>query len=503
MWSALGDEVPSRSARVHATTWIRESRNICFMRAAIYLRQSVDVTEGIDRQRERTKALVKAKGWKLAGEYPDNETSASKSRENGTNWARLLEDIKGGKVDAVVAVDLDRLLRTTRDLNTLIDLGAKVVTVDGEIDLSTADGEFRATMLAGIARFEVRRKSERQKRANEQRAQQGNRIGGSRRQFGYAKDGVTMIEKEAAAIADGYDALLSGVPLAAIARDWNARGLVTTQKRQARSGHAGEPSPWAAYSVRQVLRNPRNAGIVTHRGAEIRTAKNGDGNEVEVHSAWERIVEEATYKAAVALLEDPSRRTAGTSGKYLLTGIARCGVAGCGAHAHAGGAARPGVRAYRCSGSMGHFARMGDPVDNYVAALVVARLSRPDARDLIVKPGEDTKALRREVRVIDHRINELAGSVGAGIFKLAEVEAPLAKLRSQRGEIEDRIADAGRVDVLGALIGASDVKARWDELTIDRQRTVVDALMTVTLHPVGRGTRTFRPETVGIEWKER
>jgi hypothetical protein len=30
---------------------------------------------------------------------------------------------------------------------------------------------------------------------------------------------------------------------------------------------------------------------------------------------------------------------------------------------------------------------------------------------------------------------------------------------------------------------------------------VVDALMTIRLHPVGRGVRTFRPETIDIEWK--
>ena len=133
-------------------------------RAAIYLRQSLDVQEGIDRQRARCEQLVAAKGWQLTIEYADNDTSASKARGDGTAWARMLAGV-GHDFDVIVAVDLDRLLRTTRDLNVLIERGARVVTVDGEIDLTTADGEFRATMLAGIARFEVRRKSERQRRA--------------------------------------------------------------------------------------------------------------------------------------------------------------------------------------------------------------------------------------------------------------------------------------------------------------------------------------------------
>jgi site-specific DNA recombinase len=53
--------------------------------------------------------------------------------------------------------------------------------------------------------------------------------------------------------------------------------------------------------------------------------------------------------------------------------------------------------------------------------------------------------------------------------------------------------------VLGPLVLAKDVRAVWEALSTDRQRVVIDALMTVRLMPPGRGTRTFRPETVIIE----
>ena len=66
-------------------------------------------------------ALVQARGWVDAGTYVDSDVSASKDRGEGTGWHRLLADARAGKIDAVVAVDLDRLLRSTRDLNTLID----------------------------------------------------------------------------------------------------------------------------------------------------------------------------------------------------------------------------------------------------------------------------------------------------------------------------------------------------------------------------------------------
>jgi len=70
------------------------------------------------------------------------------------------------------------------------------------------------------------------------------------------------------------------------------------------------------------------------------------------------------------------------------------------------------------------------------------------------------------------------------------------------GEIEQLMADAGRVDVLGPLVGAADVAAVWTDLPLDRRRAVVDALMVVWLHAVGRGVRTFRPSTVEIVWQD-
>lgn len=167
-------------------------------RATRFLRQSPtqNLEEGIDRQEPRTLALVTARGWIDAGSYIDSDVSASKDRGEGTAWARMLADAKARKIDVVVGVDIDRLLRSTRDLNTSIDHGVTVVTLDGEIDLTTADGEFRASMLASLARFEVRRKGERQSRAQQQRAEKGSPAKGVRL-TGYTVD-VEVIPKDRA-----------------------------------------------------------------------------------------------------------------------------------------------------------------------------------------------------------------------------------------------------------------------------------------------------------------
>jgi site-specific DNA recombinase len=492
------------------------------IRAAVYLRISQDPNNdglAIDRQKADCLKILRARKWTMVDEpYVDQSISAFDRKIRRPAYNRMVKDFEAGRFDAIVCWDLDRLTRQPAQLEWWIEAaevkGLVIVTANGEADLSTDNGRLFARIKAAVARGEQERKSVRLKRGAEQRRDQGRRVGGSRRQFGYERDTYAKLggqtvwvssgainPEEADAVRWGYDALLSGESsLGAIARNWTARGLVSTQTRTARSGHEGEPSLFSGVKVRQVLLNARYAGIVTHLGQEIRTYTADNGEVHELKPVWEPIVSEETFKAAEALLKDPTRFTGKGFGKYLLSGIALCGVEGCTGHAHAGGASRPDIRGYRCSATGGHFSRKALPAEQFVEAVVIARLSRPDARDLLVKQGPDSKALRHEVLVIDRRIEGLAGLVADGTFTPAQARAATDKLKTQRADLAARIADSGKVDVLGPLVG-KDVEAVWQEMDMDRRRAVVDALMTVKLHPVGHGTRTFRPETVTIDWK--
>lgn len=196
----------------------------------------------------------------------------------------------------------------------------------------------------------------------------------------------------------------------------------------------------------------------------------------------------------------------------LLTGVALCGV--CGATAHAGGSARRGVRGYRCSGSTGHFSRMAEPVEDFVSRIVVRRLARKDAvRLLSPSKSVDARKLRAEERRLRERLDALAAEFAKPDSALTASQLGIASkgIKDQLAAIQAELSDAGRVELLGELMGLGGdtaqsreaaVRAVWEGLSVERQREVVRELLTVTLHPVGRGVRTFRPETVGIEWVE-
>ncbi len=59
------------------------------------------------------------------------------------------------EVDTVMAVHLDRLTRTPRDIEKLIDLteatGVTVVTLEGPLDLTTGDGRAMARVAVAFA----------------------------------------------------------------------------------------------------------------------------------------------------------------------------------------------------------------------------------------------------------------------------------------------------------------------------------------------------------------
>lgn len=455
----------------------------------MYLRISQDRTgerAGVERQREDCLKRAKERGWEVTAIETDNDLSASgKKRRPG--FEAMLEAVDSGRASVVVAWSLDRLQRNRRDEVRLYELcqarGAQLSLVNGtDLDFSTAAGRFVADSLGSVARLEIEMKSDRQKRAQVQAAEQGKRVGG-RRPFGYEADGVTVRSKEAAAVRAAYDAVLHGAALAEIARTWNEQGFTTGQKRYA-GEHKGEPSPWRADSVRHVLMNPRNAGKRAYRGEIL-----GDAQ-------WPALVPEERYLAVVAMLRNPARRSGMPSGRQLLSGLALCGI--CGATVHAGGALRPGIRNYRCSGSTGHFARRAEPVEQYVEQAVLLILAR-DAGTLLhdgLRP--DAKALQAEALGLRERLDTAAADLADDKMTRSQFFALTKRLRERLAEIEAQLTDAGRVNVLGPLVSADDPAPVWAALTVSQKRAVIDILMTVTIHPPGRGTRTFDPDTVTL-----
>jgi site-specific DNA recombinase len=440
-------------------------------RAALYLRQSLDETgegQAIDRQREACMKLADARGWTIAAEFVDNSVSAT----NGTRarWSSMLDAAERGEFDVIVAWALDRLTRSVKDMEVLVDLaerrGVRVVTVNGDIDLTNDQGRLAGRILSAVAKGEVERKSARQRAANEQRAKAGKLPFGPRA-LGWERDG-TVVPHEADLIRRAADLILTGGSVRAVARMWNDAGLRTTPRRP-RGQKKAEPvgGLWVAYSVREVLRNPRLAGIRAVRGVEVAPGE------------WPPILDEETWRRVKGILDQQSEaHTHSRARKWFLSNLARCH---CGTRVVSTSNAR-GVRIYRCVGPVKHLARAAEPIDAYVEAVVAERLSRSDITELIAAQN------RPDAAFADGEIDR------------AQLSAGTKRLQSALTAIERRLSETAKANALDAFLEGGNARAVWDGLGLDQRRAVVGALMTITLLP-GKPFTGFDPASVRIEWR--
>ncbi|MBL8926305.1 MAG: recombinase family protein [Pseudonocardia sp.] len=466
------------------------------MNAAIYLRISQDRSGeelGVTRQRADCEALVARRGWTVHDVYIDNDVSATKAKRR-PEWERMMADIEAGRAQVVVGWTIDRTLRSGRDRLRMLEVGKEhgitISLVRGsDMDLSTPAGRLAADILGAVALNEVETKADRQRAMHAQAARMGKRVGG-RRPFGFEQDGVTVRAPEAAALTAAYHDYLAGTPLLAIARRWNEAGLLSGVPRADGEGMA----EWNHSGVRSVLQNPRYMGMRRHRP---------EGGEATLHPAgWPALVPEHTWRAANALLDSAASEFKPRGGRRLLTGVARCGVCGTPLNAARNKAGPGAVAAYRCPNGA-HVVRRAELLDEQITRLVLARLAQPDVVAFLAAAEDDGEHARlaAEAASLREQMDEIAHAVASGGLTVRQAQIANAGLASRLTAAESAMARAGRGSVLYDLTSSQMTRERWDALGVDQQRVVIGALLTVRVHPAGRGVRRPAPETVEVAWR--
>jgi DNA invertase Pin-like site-specific DNA recombinase len=457
-------------------------------RAVIYARISHDATgqqAGVTRQVEACAHLAAAREWELVRpELVDNDISAYSGARRPA-YEELLALIRDRKVDAVIAWHMDRMCRRVADLVELLKLavgtngtpGVRVATVHGDLDLSSPIGRMFATILIAVAEYEAAHKGERHAAANLAAARNGKRRKGTPRPFGWQADHVTADPDEAAAIRWAADALLGGATVSAVMREWTSRGLTSAQGGQ----------PLNRSTVATVMRNPRLAGLRVYRG-EILSDEPGD---------WQPVLPVTTWKAVAALLDDPARKPP-RGVRTLVGGLALCP---CG-NVVAGSVNQLGQRIYRCQPSSRdgrpgpHVAVAAGQVDEWVTAVIVERLSRPDLADLLDPPKHvDTAALRTESASIRRNLDELAADRAVGLVSRSQMLAATERANARLAAIGTELAQSTGKSVLSPFLRGEKAAKVWAGLDDSRRRAVIATLCTVTLHPAGRGARVYDVES--------
>ena len=455
-------------------------------RTALYMRISQDrqgAGLGVQRQEEDCRALVERLGGTVGEVLVDNDLSAYSGKPR-PNYLRLMELIEAGAVDAVVVWHTDRLHRSPAELESYIAATEKhgIATHSvqaGQIDLATASGRVHARMLGTFARYESEIKAERIRRSALQKARKGEWLGGAV-PLGWhkRKDGVVTLDRPAARrIRAATEEVVAGASLGSIVKRWNGEGFTT-----ARGG------TWTFTSVRQVLRRARNAGLVEYH------------DEIVAESPWPSIVDEATWRKARALLNDPARRRSTSNRvKHLVAGIAQCGKCGSAMKS----ATANGQIYYRCPESGGgHAYRRAAGVDEQVRETLAQWLASDATLARLLAAGDESEQqdLAAEQVTLRGRLTEVAESFAEGLVSKVQLEAATKSINDRLDAIEAEQAGTRRSAVLGALVREADPAAAFRAAPIDRQRAIIRELVTVTIQPVPKGSpRRYLPELTVIE----
>lgn len=433
------------------------------MNAVIYRRQSLDANNdqlGIARQLKECKRVAKAKSLTVTEVITDNCVSASKRGRPG--YDRLVKMMATGQVDTVIILRIDRLLRLNDELEELIQLVEKhpvrVVTAEGDVDLSTPQGRLVARILVSVARSEMEVKSARHKLANRQRAEAG-QPHGSRRAFGYEADNITIRESEAQVLRDVARRFLNGWSYRSLSQYLNDQGITTA-----------EGCKFFPITVRNMLMRKRYAAIREYQGQEFK----GAWTPIFDRDTWERIQFKVRGRQEAAGNKAVTR-------KYLLTGYLFCGV--CGGQLNGekkrDHPSRPLRDTYTCRAS--HCVIRGAvPLEHFIRELIVYRLSTPDMARLLekAKSSANVGELLERKRAATEKLDSLVDDYSDGTLTKAEYIRAKERTKARLEAVDSELAAVYQTDTLGGLVGTSDaLRERWNDESHAWRRHVISQLI--------------------------
>ncbi|NNN31299.1 recombinase family protein [Streptomyces sp. S3(2020)] len=458
---------------------------------------------GVARQRDDCERLADLRSWQAVKVYEDNDVSAFKRNVVRDEFELMLKDLRAGLINGVVAYDLDRLARQPRDLERLIEIfderpRLEFATVTNDINLATPDGRTMARVMVAFANKSSHDTSRRIKRKHLELAQQGKSTGGAA-PYGWRKDDRNKVDPEAAkAIREAQRDVLAGVRIGTIRTRWQQQGLGNPRAGTKRMAH---------HHVEQILTSPRLVGYQTYH-REILFGEDGR----PVMGEWEPINTVEEWEAVCVVIAERKRKDPGRSlaRRYLLSGIARCGLCKNKIRGQNNRLWKPGSKAtkytYQCSvvnGGCGKVGRVGEPVDRLIARLVLEEQREKAAATGV--PIEQQWAKEQELADVVGDIAQLLEAEKTKqitVSTLLQLLPPKERLRDElRLERSRFFKEQKQKQAKGNT--ADLTEDEFFDLPIERQQEIIlHSLSAVIINPVGRGNRRFDPDLIDPVWRE-
>jgi hypothetical protein len=391
-------------------------------------------------------------------------------------------------VDAIVVYHLDRLTRRPRELEAFVDtcdsVGiASLATVAGDLNIGTSDGLLVARITAAVAANESASKSRRLRSKWRQVAESGEPLGGAARAYGYEPDGRTIREAEAVVIRRCAADVIRGVSIRQVALSLNDAGIP-----------AAKGGKWRSTSLRNVLMNPRTAGLRAHRGEVISTG------------TWTAILTCELQAQVIARIESRKLTDRRPSQRYLLSGLLRCGR--CDETLYA--STHRDYRRYACGPEPEHHGcgRVSVVAAPLEALITESVLSRWHAGAGTGGPSNDTLIaeladLQQHISADEEQRTELGD-------RFAHQEISAREWIILRGPLDARLRDSRRrcASLTNSPAGLvtdgriRELRERWPALSRSDQTTVIRSFLdSIVIRPATRSARTLDPSRIEMVWR--
>ncbi|MDW5326040.1 recombinase family protein [Plantactinospora sp. KLBMP9567] len=411
------------------------------------------------------RALCAARGFvEVALHVDDGRSGAVRDRPEFRAW---LADAIEGRADVLVAWHVDRLSREGLNVAAIIldviegkdpTTGREVrppvrlIGYDDRLDSADAEG-FRLNFVikAEQARAELARMKSRS-RARVQRMRKDKRSTGGLTPYGYqrAPRGPMELEHDpvsAPIIQDVVRRVIGGESIASVARDLNARGVLSPRDHAAlrdtgeprKNKETREPLPpqrWTDETLRRMLTNPVLLGWLTD---DRKVVRDNDGAPV---LRGEALISKEDWGALQGVITGAKRPKHRSAPDAMLSGEVFCPECGEVLHFHWSVKPTQEYRYYRCSGRTRreNGCKAGAPraerVERLTEDALLGVVGDLDVMRKVYVPGDDIAAQLADVA---ERMRELREDRQAGLYRGEQGTAEFREMYSNLERLRDEL----------------------------------------------------------------
>ena len=395
--------------------------------AGIYIRVSTfdQVREGVSlgEQEERLKEFCNFKRYNIYKVYQDAGISAKNDKRPA--YQEMIEDVKKGNINVIVALKLDRLTRSVYDIEKLMkfvnDYECDIDCMADESNTTTSNGRMVMRIMTSVSQNEIEKCSERTKFGMAGAIKNGhipNRTG-----LGFKRENKKLVPDPLTKdiIVRIFDLYLEGKSHQAIANIYNKEKVL------------GKTN-WYDFTIQKILSNELYKGDYVN------------GKRTKHPTYYENVIEPIVSKEKWESCQYQKLRNARhyeRTATYLFTNKLKCSKCSnfLGGHATTKTNGKK-YYYYKCNTCKTYFneidiekelkafmlelAKQDDLINNYYTPFIKSKLE------------DKTEDYKKEIKELDKQLDRIKTAYIKGVVKLEDFDKEIKHIEYQKSDLEKR-----------------------------------------------------------------